>query len=155
VLVVPLPPNAELESLLGGLLMRAVKVAGAGAPAPPVALAHFRTDDPVLEVAVVCDLPLAASLSAALSVVPVQAVKDAIAAGALSDSLRENFGEVMNVVRRFLCASGRRFELAGAWCPPQVPPPALAAAAASSDERRELAVDVSGYVAGRMAFCTL
>lgn len=154
-LIVPLPPTSELESLLGGLLMRAVKVAAGGAPMPPQAFAHFRTDDPVLEVAVICDLPLAASLSAALSVVPVGAVKDCIAAGAVSESLRENFGEVMNVVRRFVCGSGRRFELVGSWCPPEPPPAALVAAAAASDERRELAVDVSGYVPGRIAFCTL
>src|SRR5512142_2616215 len=99
--IVPLPPNAELEKLLTGLVMRDVKVKnGEGAAGEPVAVALFRTDVPLQEVAVVCDLPLAASLAAALSVVPVGAVKDAVSAGALEESLRQNLAEVMNVLWR-------------------------------------------------------
>ncbi|HYG66022.1 MAG TPA: hypothetical protein VD838_00135, partial [Anaeromyxobacteraceae bacterium] len=60
--VVPLPPVVELERLLSGLLMRPVKVAAGAAPGTVDAVAHYRTDAPVLEVAVVLDLPLAAAV---------------------------------------------------------------------------------------------
>ena len=156
--IVPLPPPAELEKLLSGLLMRTVKVAKAAGDAPgaPVALAHYRTDDPVLEVAVLCELPLAAGLAAALSVVPAGAVKESVAAGGMDASLRDNFAEVMNVLARFLSTgAGRRFALARVTCPPESPEPAVLAAAEASDERRELTAEVSGYASGRIAFCTL
>jgi hypothetical protein len=157
-LVVPLPPPAELEKLLSGLLMRTVKVAKAPGEAPgaPCAVALYRTEDPVLELAVLCDVPLAASLAAALSVVPAGAVKDCVAAGSLDESLRDNFAEVMNVLARFVSTgSGRRFTLQRVSCPPEPPVDALLTAAAGSDEKRELSADVSGYSAGRIAFCTL
>lgn len=157
-LVVPLPPPAELEKLLSGLLMRAVKVHKVPGEAPevPCALALYRTDDPVLELAVLCDVPLAASLGAALSVVPAGAVKECVAARGLDEPLRENFAEVMNVLARFVSTgSGRRFALKRVTCPPEEAAPELLQAAAGSDERRELSADVSGYAAGRIAFCTL
>jgi len=157
-LVVPLPPPAELEKLLSGLLMRAVKVAKVPGESPgsPCAVALYRTDEPVLELAVLCDVPLAASLAAALTVVPAGAVKDCVAAGGLDDSLRENFAEVMNVVARFVSTgAGRRFALQRVSCPPELPAGDLLEKAAGSDEKRELSAEVSGYATGRIAFCTI
>jgi hypothetical protein len=156
-LVVPLPPPVELEKLLAGLLMRVVKVAKAPGSAPgepPLALALFRTDAPVLEVAVVCDVPLAASLAAALSVIPSSKVGECVASGGLDESLRENFAEVMNVVARFVSGGGRRFALSRVACAPEAAPELLEAAR-GSDERRELTAEVAGYAGGRIAFCTL
>jgi hypothetical protein len=155
--IVPLPPPADLEKLLAGLLMRAVKVAKAPAAEPatgPLAVALFRTDDPVLEVAVVCDVTLAASMAAALSVIPAAAVKECVAAGGLDDSLRENFAEVMNVVARFVSGAGRRFALEKVACAPESAPE-LVEAANGSDERRDLTAEIAGYAGGRIAFCTL
>jgi hypothetical protein len=155
-LVVPLPPPADLEKLLAGLLMRSVKVAKA-TPEPasgPLAIALFRTDEPVLEVAVVCDVQLAASMAAALSVVPPAKVKECVAAGGLDESLRENFAEVMNVLTRFVSGAGRRFALERVTCAPEAAPE-LVAAANGSDERRDLTAEVAGYAGGHIAFCTL
>lgn len=156
--IVPLPPPPELEKLLSGLLMRTVKVAKSPgeAPASPCTVALFRTDDPVLEVVVVCDVPLAASLAAALSVVPAGVVKDAVAAGRLDDSLRDNFAEVMNVLARFISTgAGRRFALDRVLCPQDAAEADMRKAAEGSDERRELSADVTGYTGGHIAFCTL
>lgn len=155
--IVPLPPPMDLEKLLAGLLMRAVKVAKAAPPAPaagPLAVALFRTDEPVLEVAVVCDVSLAASMAAALSVIPPAAVKECVAAGGLDESLKENFAEVMNVLARFVSGAGRRFTLKQVACAPEVAPE-LVEAANGSDERRELTAEIAGYAGGRIAFCTL
>lgn len=154
-LVVPLPPNAELERLLSGLLARGVKLAAdEGPPAEPCAVALFRTDEPVLEVAVLCDPALAASLGAALSVIPPGAAKESAARGELGPPLDENFGEVMNVLSRFVSGSGRRFALVDVFRPRAVPAELLERVR-GSDERRGLAAEVSGYLGGRMAFCTL
>ncbi len=154
--VVPLPPTPELEKLLAGLLARTVKVTAAEAPpGGPCAVALYRSDAPVVEVAALVGLPLAASFGAALSVVPPGVVRDVVAAGALDGALQDNLGEVMNVLARFVSASGRRFALAKLFCPPAGAPPDLGAAARGSDEIRAVAVDVAGYASGQLAFCTI
>jgi hypothetical protein len=155
VLVVPLPPTAELERLLSGLLAREVKLAAHDAvPAEPCPIALFQTAEPVLEVAVLCEVALAASLAAALSVIPAGAARESAAHGTLEPPLDENFGEVMNVVSRFVSGSGRRFALSGVFAP-RAAPPELIEKVHASDERRSLSADIAGYLSGRMAFCTL
>jgi hypothetical protein len=153
--IVPLPPTAELEKLLSGLLARAVTIAPDEAtPAEPCTVALFRTDEPVLEVAVLCEVGLAASMGAALSVIPAGAARESMARGDLGPPLDENFMEVMNVLSRFVSGSGRRFALADVFRP-RVAPPVLLEKARSSDEQRALAAEVAGYPGGRIAFCTL
>jgi len=156
--IVPLPPPVELEKLLAGLLMRPVKVAKGTAEDVPtglVASALFTSDEPVLQVLVRCELSLAASLAAALSVVPAQVVKECVGASRMDESLADNFGEVMNVLARFVSGSGRRFRLGPFSCPPAACAADLVTLADGSDERRELMVEVPGYTAGRLEFATL
>jgi hypothetical protein len=93
-------------------------------------------------------------MGAALSVIPPGAAKEAALSGNLEPPLDENFGEVMNVVSRFVSGSGRRFALVGVY-PPRGIPGDLADKVHASDERRALAAEVSGYLGGRIAFCTL
>ncbi len=154
--IVPLPPNVELERLLAGLVQREVKVKpGEGMPSAPAAVALYRTDAPVIEVAALVDLGLAGSLAAALTLVPVGAVKEGVSAGALEDSLRDNLAEVMNVLSRFVSMSGRRFGLVHSWCPAEVPDPAVMQQALASDESRAATVEVPGYLSGLLTFNTL
>lgn len=156
--IVPLPKPIELEKLLGALLMRPVKVVRAdddAAPQGPLTAALFHTDEPVLQVLVRSDLTLAASLAAALSVVPVAAVKECVAAKKMDASLQDNFGEVMNVMSRFLSMGGRTFRLGPVTCPPGEAAPELQALVEGSDERRVFTIEVPGYLAGRLDFVTL
>ena len=156
--IVPIPKPPELEKLLGGLLMRPVKVVRLEeetSPKAPHATALFSTNDPVLQVLVRCDLALAASLAAALSVVPMAAVKDCLASGRIDESLQDNFGEVMNVLSRFLSGGGRPFRLGAMTCPPAACAPELLALVEGSEERREYTVEVPGYLAGRLELVTL
>ena len=154
--IVPLPPNAELEKLLQGLVQREVRLKPAEiAPTTPVAVGLYRTDQPVQELAVVFELPLAGSLAASLTLVPVGAVREDVGRGMLEASLRDNLAEVMNVLARFVSMSGRRFGLVKHWCPPEVPDPAVVKAALESDETRVVSVEVPGYLGGVMAFDTL
>ena len=156
--IVPIPKPPELEKLLGALLMRAVKAARLEDDAPPegpLTTALFHTDEPVLQVLVRADLTLAASLAAALSVVPLAAVKESVASRSMDESLQDNFGEVMNVLSRFLSMGGRPFRLGPVTCPPAGADPALEPLVAGSDERRVFNVEVPGYHAGRLEFVTL
>jgi hypothetical protein len=156
--IVPLPRPTELEKLLGALLMRPVKVARAeddAAPQGPLTSALFHTDEPVLQVLVRADLALAASLAAALSVVPASAVKECVAARSMDASLQDNFGEVMNVLSRFLSMGGRTFRLGPVSCPPAAVTPDLQALVEGADERRTFTVEVPGYAAGRLDCVTL
>jgi hypothetical protein len=152
--IVPLPPTPELEKLLAALLGREVKVRPADGeqPAGVVGVALYRTDEPVIEVAAVCEVGLAVAMAAALSAIPPGVVRDVLSSGKIDASLLENLAEVMNVVARFISASGRRFGLASSTYPP---PADLLARARAVDETREVAVEVAGYGAGRLAFNTL
>lgn len=157
-IIVPLPKAPELEKLLGALLMRPVKAAKAddeASPQGPLSTALFTSEDPVLQVLVRADLPLAASLAAALSVVPLAAVRESVAAGRMDESLQDNFGEVMNVLARFISAGGRAFRLGPVTCPPAGAAPELAPLVEGTDEKREFDVEVPGYAAGRLEFVTL
>lgn len=156
--IVPLPKPPELEKLLGALLMRPVKVSRLEDETPPKAphaTALFHTDEPLLQVLVRADLALAGSLAAALSVVPLAAVKECLASGRMDESLQDNFGEVMNVLSRYLSAGGRPFRLGAMTCPPATCAAELLALIEGSDERREFNVEVPGYSAGRLEFVTL
>jgi hypothetical protein len=157
VVILPLPPPVELEALLEALLGRKVKSGAAAAPpAGKVAVAYYETDPPELSAAVLCDVPLAAALGCALSSVPPAVAQESAVAGALDASLSENVGEVMNVATRFLASrSGLRFVLRGFWCPPTDVPGDKIAAARGSDEIRAFRLEVAGYGAGELAFCTL
>jgi hypothetical protein len=156
--IVPLPKPPELEKLLGALLMRPVKIARVEdevAPTPPHATALFQTDDPVLQVLVRADLAAAASLAAALSVLPVAAVKECVAAKKMDESLQDNYVEVMNVLSRFISGGGRTFRSGAVTCPPNAAADEVLALVEGSDEKRIYTVEVPGYFAGRLEFVTL
>ncbi len=156
--IVPLPKPPELEKLLGALLMRPVKVVRAedGVPPPaPHATALFHTEEPVLQVLARADLGLAASLAAALSVLPAAAVKECVAAGRMDESLQDNFVEVMNVLSRFVSGGGRTFRLGPVTCPPAAAAADLLALVEGSDEKRLYSIEVPGFSAGRLEFVTL
>lgn len=156
--IVPLAKPAELEALLGALLMRPVKVTRAEDDAPPqdpVTTAQFHTDEPVLQLLVRADLTLAASLAAALSVVPYAAVKECVATKRMSEPLQDNFGEVMNVFSRYLTMGGRPFRLGPVSCPPAAPDAGLQPLVEGSDERRAFIIEVPGYASGRLDVVTL
>jgi hypothetical protein len=156
--IVPLPKAPELEKLLGSLLgrtVKAVRLEDDPRPQGALATALFTTDEPVLQVLVRADLTLCASLAAALSVVPLAAVRDCVASGQLDESLQDNFGEVMNVLSRFLSAGGRAFRRGAVTCPPAGCPAELLALVEGSDEVRVFNVEVPGYLAGHLEFATL
>ncbi len=154
--IVPLPKAPELEKMLKGLEQRDVRVKQVEAtPSSPVAVGLYRTDAPVQDLVVMFELPLAGSLAASLTLVPVGAVKESVGRGMLEESLRDNLAEVMNVLARYATMSGRRFGLVEHWCPPEVPDAEVVKAALASDEIWTMEVEVPGYLGGLLAFYTL
>jgi hypothetical protein len=124
-------------------------------PKEPVSTALFVTEAPVLQVLLRVDLGLSVALAAALSVVPLSAAKESVASGKMDESLQDNFGEVMNVMSRYLSGGGRTFRLGEVTCPPAICGAGLLPLVADSDERREFQVEVPGYMNGRLELVTL
>jgi hypothetical protein len=156
--IVPIPKPVELEKLLGALLMRPVKAVRAEeeeAPTAPHATALFHTDEPVLQVLVRADLTVAASMAAALSVLPVAAVRECVASKRMDESLQDNFVEVMNVFSRYLSGGGRTFRLGPVTCPPAAAAADVLALVEGSDEKRLFNIEVPGFFAGRLEIVTL
>ena len=104
-------PDA-VRLLLGSLMGRQIQ-ARPGAPITPssrtpAAVAEYVNDRGELGGLLFCDLPLAASLGAALSLLPANTVTDAIRANKLPEALAENCREVLNVGARWFNAPTRQ-----------------------------------------------
>ena len=102
-----LPVPEEVSGLLGDLLGKPVSVTKSAQVDLTDEETHYvtgryRDDRDRLLCACIADVSLAATAGAALALIPREAVTDAVKAGALGDSLRENFHEVVNILSKFL-----------------------------------------------------
>jgi hypothetical protein len=102
-----LPIPEELSDFLSELLGSPVSVTTArdvdlGDPATTFVTGRYVDDKERLMCACVADLSLAATSAAALALIPREVVTEAVEAGALSESLRDNFYEVANILSKFL-----------------------------------------------------
>jgi hypothetical protein len=98
------------------------------------------------------DLPLSAYAGAAIALVPAPTAVAAIEAGALDESLAENFHEVLNVCAATLNAEGRpHVKLHAVYAPGSTPPADVVSYASVPGRRLDLAVDVARYGSGRFA----
>lgn len=97
----------EIAEFLTGLYGLEIKVeAEAGAVCETAgAMASYVDGEGVERGKILCDLPAAAILGAALTQVPMGAVEDAVASGTLPDNLSENVSEVFNIAVNLLPAS--------------------------------------------------
>jgi hypothetical protein len=102
-----LNPDA-VRLLVGGLVGKQIPARPGTAitpsPRTPMAIAEYVTDDGSLGGLVICDLALAASLGAALILLPPNSASDAVRANKLPEQLAENFQEVLNVASRWFNA---------------------------------------------------
>jgi len=99
----PSPDNAR--SLLGRLLDREVTVVLSRdsvefRSAGPAVLALYEDDQKICRRAVVCDMPLAASLGAGLAMIPPRIAEEGARKSALPENLAENYAEICNVMSR-------------------------------------------------------
>ena len=153
----PFPNDAQLQEMLGMLFGNDLKIN----PGDPVAtdadsksiVAIFVNADGSPATACFCDLPFAAYSGAALSMIPKGGAEDAAKSGELSEMMRGNLNEIMNICSRLFITNDTPhvkletlYDKAG-----ELPENARAmvdAAAGRSDFR----VTIPGYGEGRMSF---
>jgi hypothetical protein len=101
VVPVPVPRAEQVRTLFATLTGRDVEV-GPTQPIFPgrdsVTVSVYVTDGPSTGAVVACDLSLTAYVGAALGLVPLPQVEEAIGAQLLTPDLAENFAEVANVL---------------------------------------------------------
>lgn len=149
-MMLSLPTAAQVERSLGLLLRRAVEASmqPAATRCRFAAAGSYHGGDRAPLAWLAADLPLAAHLAAALSLVPADAADDRVRAGALDDTLRENFAEVLNVGARLIVRddAGRLTLLQTAFGEPAVA--ALLPPATARLRRAVFKVEVDGYAEG-------
>ena len=72
----------------------------------PFAYAAYRDDQGALGAAIVCELEVAASMSAALTLVSPEVCREVVQSGKMDDATSENFQEVMNICTQMVRVPG-------------------------------------------------
>jgi len=96
------------------------------------------------------DLPAAAGMGAALSLIPPGTAQSAAKDGKFSEALMENFREVMNVGAGMVRAADERVVLQDVLMPPQPDAAELAKWLAGAKGRKDFTTTLQGYEGGRM-----
>ena len=151
-----LPVPKEIRDLLTDLLGREVALSPSAplAPTPknPCTVGVYVDDSLQVTALVSFDLALSAHAGAAIGLVPVGGAEAAIEEGTLSDALRENLYEVLNIAASLFNTEGathlRLYDVHHAGTPV---PPDILAKALTLGRREDLAAAVTGYGAGKLS----
>ena len=120
-----------------------------GAIPKPSIVSVFESDTGAAQAVIAVDLALAAHSGAVLSLFPPGVAMDAVKTGKMTDTLLENFGEVVNVLSSvFNVTEGVHVKLRNVVvCGPL---PAGDVAPLVKKFKAEFAVNITGYTTGRM-----
>lgn len=157
----PLPNALPTRELLEGLLGRDVDAkVGAGAVNPavaPGAVVGVYTDDTMaMRAIILCDLPLAAYVGAAIALVPVAQAEAAAEEGVLPANLSENVAEVFNVAASLFNAEGApHVKLYQVYGPGEALPADVAKWVLAFVRRLDMTMQVAGYGGGRVSILAL
>jgi len=149
----PLPSRRTVRSLIEDLIGRGLELQDADpvSAKPTDLVSVYVTDSVAIAAVAVIDLAGAARIGGALSMLPRGGVDDAIAAKALTDTLRENCYEVMNVLSAAFNVEGaphvRLYEMYG---PNGDIPPDVAEVSKVLGSRMDVELTVAGYGAGHL-----
>jgi hypothetical protein len=151
-----LPIPKQLRDLLTELLDREVTLTPstpyAPGPTTPASVAVYVDDTLTIRAAMVCDLPFSAYAAGALGLVPPAGAQAAVDEGALTDNLRDNLYEVLNIAASVFNVAGadhlRLHQLYPAGPPLQ---PQVRMHALTLGRREDLAVDIAGYGSGLLS----
>lgn len=149
-------PTAEKTSAVLKTLLRKNVSAKPSAPLPQgtkVFVGVYTSADGAPRYLWVCDIPLAATLAAALVMLPRAAATDAVAAQALSAEMIDNAHEVANVCGSSF--SDRHVRLSSFSCPNTQMSPAITALINHPAKRLDLELQVEGYIAGRLSILSV
>lgn len=151
-----LPLPKQIRDLFGELLDREVTLSPAAPQAPgpktPTTVAVYVDDSLRISALIICDLELSAYAGAALGLVPVTGAETAIEEGALTEVLKENLFEVLNIAASMFNAPGaehlRLHEVHAAGTPL---PPHIWSMTLTLGRREDFRIDVAGYGAGHVS----
>lgn len=150
----PVPIQEDIRDLLVDLLGRGAavdKVKGGSMPEPAL-VAEFVTDDEEVGALCTVDVEFTLRCGAALSMVPMTVVEEAMRRGELPDHLVENVQEVVNIMAKLLNSPKTpHLRLRVVHQLPAEMPEAVLRLLTSPEFRRDFAIAIEGYGNGRMA----
>lgn len=151
-----LPVPKAVKDMFDDLLGRSVTVS----PADPMVAEHLNkaavailvNDRMKMSVVIAMDLPLAASVAAAIGLVPPGGAEAAVEDGELSPMLAENCAEVYNIMTGLFNHEGApHLKLHETFMPGEAQPADARNLLLAFGNRLDLEVAVSGYGKGRIA----
>lgn len=144
-----MPSGADVRGLLNGLLDRSVTVHEEDGPVLPgraVKVVGSYVDDlGAVRAAVFCDLVLGCVLGAALALVPMPKVKDALATGEVPQDLADNTQEVLNIAASLFNSADAHLKLLAVQVAPEPVSEGVVAFLRGAPLRLDLRVEVPGY----------
>jgi hypothetical protein len=151
----PVPIQEDIRDLLMDLLGRGAAV---DKVSPLVleedqsaVIAEYRTDDGAVGAVCLVDAEFAIRTAGALTMVPAAAVADTLRRGDLGDSL-DNFREIVNILAQLLNSPRTsHLRLAGVHVVPGPLPDGVSSLVERPEFRRDFAVQIEGYGAGRIS----
>jgi hypothetical protein len=146
-----IPSPTQLSAMLRNLLDRNVSVKPVAKPttvSTPKAIAVYEGEVSHVRCVFAVDLPAAASIAAALSLVPPAVVDGAVKIGRLDPALVDNLKEIFNVGVRLFDGNGDRMKLLSVHLPGENVPTDTTQLMVSSKQRTDVEVSVAGYRAG-------
>jgi hypothetical protein len=151
----PVPIQEDIRDLLMDLLGRGAAV---DKVSPLVleddqsgVIAEYRTDDGAVGAICLVDAEFATRAAAALTMVPPAVVADSLRTGDVSEWL-ENLREIVNILARLLNSpKTSHLRLAGVHVIPGDLPDGVSSLVERPEFRRDFAVQIEGYGAGRLS----
>ena len=151
-----LSSDDELAELIGSLTGKEVKV-GQGpvlqpGPTCPVVCATYADEEGAIGALLIADIAAAAGIGAALTLMPAEAVTEAMRNGVMDDALLENWGEVANIATQHVRVPGfPRFQLTGSVQSAEGLPSEVEGFLARAKYRAGWSLQVPQYANGRMS----
>lgn len=156
---VALPGPERIAELLSDTLSKKVRVAQIGAELAGTdkVTAIYVDDGGEPASACICEPAIAVCLGAALVRIPAAAALEAAAQNDISDNMRDNLAEVLNIAAQLFRpqAARHRVALSSIYLPSQELKEHHAAALGRVSQRLDLEVEVSGYTTGKMSLAAI
>jgi hypothetical protein len=153
----PVPKDKEVRQMLGMLYADGFGVD----PGEPVAtdsgsnsiVAVYINDEGTPVTACCCDLPFAAYSGAALSMIPAGGAEDAAKSGDLTEMMRGNLHEIMNICSRlFMTNETPHLKLEALYDSPDALPESARSMVDAAPGRSDYRVKIPGYGEGNISF---
>ena len=153
----PIPKDSDVRQMLGMLYGDGLGI-DAGEPVATDAgsknmVAVYINDEGAPVTACCCDLPFAAYSGAALSMIPKGGAEDAAKSGDLSEMMRGNLHEIMNICSRlFITDETPHLKLDALYDSPDALPEAARSMVDTAVGRTDFRISIPGYGEGNISF---